>query len=238
MLSKIYVISNTNSIQTIESMYKHFSFRSPLQFVPAVETFSESKKYEFYEKFKLQRHPDPLPYNGLYYESPESEFEYATNHWIIWNLIQEDICRGSLKIQEDSYFLIIDNDISFNYSISNAIVYYESILSDIRKNDLLQSWDIIYLSYDCDFSRKILAEKTVLVTPRIGIPTHRIHINGAYLLSVRGLKKLAEIDFRNQIQPLNRYFNYLQTDSINTKIHDLMYIYYSTTPIFNRNLQQ
>jgi len=236
MLSKIYVVSNSPYVKSIETIYKYFGFRSPLQFVPAVQTLTPPKKNEVYTEHQIRYHPNPLPYCHLFYPSTDRDYEYAVNHWLVWKTIESDILRGSLRIHDDSYFLILDNDISFNHTMSNSMLYYDYILSDIKKMPILHSWDIIYLSYEADFHRKMSAEKTILITPRVGIPTHRVHLNGAYLLSIRGLRKLLTASFHKEIQPINKYFHYLQHDSMHTPIADLLYIYYSTVPVFKRHL--
>lgn len=240
MLSKFYILTNncenSNCTKVIESIYKNFRFTCSLQFIPTIHNFPYNKKREFYNKFNIS-HQSVCELDEITsrkYPASYHELEYAVNHWNVWNVIQHDISRGLLKDDDSNYFLILDNDISFNHSLSNSLLYYEYILSDIRNNELLHSWDIIYLSYrNSEFRKKNI--DMMNVTTRVSVPNDKIHMDCGYLLSMRGLKKLISSEFNKNVQPIAHYFQFLQQESFHTPIRDVMYIYHSICPIFSRH---
>lgn len=238
MLSKLYIL--TNNIQNpntpmFESIYKHFGLRCPLQHVAGIETMSFDAKKEFYKEKGVYHttpssHKDPYK---LYENPPYEELEYCANHWNIWNIITNDISNGRIVINEDSYFLILESDILFYRSLSNAIVYFEYMMSDIRKESHLHNWDMIYLSYEYDTSnRNKSIESSVLLSARIGIPSNHIFMSTGYLLSIRGLRKLMKIQINKNIQPLDIVLKNLQDGLYYPVLNDLFYVFYSLNPIF------
>jgi hypothetical protein len=233
MISKLYVLTYLEDHYTknTEKIYKGLGLNCPLQFVPSLATLSIQKKKDFYKKNHIRHDPSyTWKESSLIKQKPlpnYEEVENAVDHWNIWNSIQYDISRGLFET-DTGCFLIINSSVAYNKSIGNSSVALQYLMNDLHTQLILQDWDVVFLSFKDSQSKKMSALDTITITTRVGIPPPQVKFDDAYLLSYRGLAKLISSNYHYNIRPIDEY--------LHNKQNELFKLYYSTVPIFVRNM--